>query len=373
MNRRRCLEMLLGAASLLPSCARRFGRPVGALAQGAFPAVHVAVDEVLRSAAGLVPFRPSGYVVRAEKVGHKLLVHHYGHGGAGVTLSWGTAEIAVREAARSLHRRAAVLGCGAVGLATARLLQRDGFEVTIYTRALPQETTSSVAGALWFPVGVFQKDRATPAFQAGFAKAARIAHGHFRTLGERYGVRRLPTFFLSRELFPETGMLDRRSAISDLLPRLRDLRRDEHPFPYAHVRAFDAMLIETPIYLPAVLRDFHEAQGRLVVRELRGPEEVLALPEPVVLNCTGLGARAFCLDAQLEAVKGQVAVLRPQPRIQYGTVLEDDLFMFPRRDGIVLGGRSARGLTTPEVDLDERDRILGAHVRLFGQPRRRRR
>ena len=36
-----------------------------------------------------------GFVVRAEPVGTKRVAHSYGHGGGGVTLSWGTGELAV--------------------------------------------------------------------------------------------------------------------------------------------------------------------------------------------------------------------------------------------------------------------------------------
>jgi D-amino-acid oxidase len=42
---------------------------------------------VLRHKVGLRPVRPA---VRLERVGD--VVHCYGHGGAGVTLSWGVAE-----------------------------------------------------------------------------------------------------------------------------------------------------------------------------------------------------------------------------------------------------------------------------------------
>ena len=42
---------------------------------------------VLRHKVGLRPVRPA---VRLERVGE--VVHCYGHGGAGVTLSWGAAE-----------------------------------------------------------------------------------------------------------------------------------------------------------------------------------------------------------------------------------------------------------------------------------------
>src|ERR1041384_6969990 len=52
------------------------------------PRVRVAESRVIRTIVGLRPFRPSGFVVRAEKLGEKVLVHNYGHGGGGVTLSW---------------------------------------------------------------------------------------------------------------------------------------------------------------------------------------------------------------------------------------------------------------------------------------------
>jgi D-amino-acid oxidase len=47
--------------------------------------------EVLRMQAGLRPVRPSVRVDR-EQVGRSIVVHDYGHGGAGMTLSWGCAE-----------------------------------------------------------------------------------------------------------------------------------------------------------------------------------------------------------------------------------------------------------------------------------------
>ena len=41
-----------------------------------------------------VGLRPSRTEVRleSEKVGGRLLIHNYGHGGAGVTLAWGCAD-----------------------------------------------------------------------------------------------------------------------------------------------------------------------------------------------------------------------------------------------------------------------------------------
>jgi glycine/D-amino acid oxidase-like deaminating enzyme len=112
-----------------PGAARRQRRPAPVL---------VSPERIIRTDVGFRPFRPSGFLVRAELLGDKLVVHNYGHGGAGVTLSWGSAHLALEELAKSGRRGpAAVLGCGAVGLATARMLQSRGFDVTIYARELP--------------------------------------------------------------------------------------------------------------------------------------------------------------------------------------------------------------------------------------------
>jgi D-amino-acid oxidase len=44
----------------------------------------------------LRPGRPS-VRLEAEWIGDSLVVHNYGHGGAGVTLSWGCADAVVNE------------------------------------------------------------------------------------------------------------------------------------------------------------------------------------------------------------------------------------------------------------------------------------
>ena len=318
-----------------------------------------------RTTVGFRPFRPSGFVLGTEKLDSKLLVHNYGHGGGGMTLSWGTADLAVQMGTESGAREFAVLGAGGVGLATARLLQRRGARVTIYAKALPPETTSNKSGAQWWPVSVFDRDKLTPEFREVFLRAARLSYGHFQTMiGDEYGIRWVRNYLLTDEPPPEGLLLGKESPMRDLYPELRDLRPEEHPFASRHVRQFDTMMIEPPVYLNAMLRDFQIAGGKVVVGELRTKQEIAGLPEPVILNCTGLGSRELVGDQELIPIKGQLSVLLPQPEIDY-TVLQERFYMFPRRDGILLGGTFERGVSDPEPNREAEKSVIEAHQRIF--------
>jgi D-amino-acid oxidase len=365
---RRQLLKTMGAAAggFAAGCATHSRRAAFVDEPRRFARVKVAPDRIIRQVAGLRPYRPSGFVVRVEKLDAKVVVHNYGHGGAGVSLSWGTAELAAEEAAPSGARRYAVLGCGAVGLATARLLQRRGYEVVIYARDLPPNTTSNVAGAEWGTFSVAEPSRRTAAFGEQLVRAARRSHRMFQDLaGERYGVRWLDAYELSSHAPAEP----RGDAVSQALARLttaaRPLGRDEHPFGRPHARHFATMMIEPAVYLEALLADFRLAEGRVVVREFTELRAILDLPEPVVVNCTGLGARALFGDEEMMPAKGQLSVLVPQPEVDYAVLTDDLLYMFPRRDGILLGGTFERGNWDTTPDPAAADRILRGHMELF--------
>jgi D-amino-acid oxidase len=58
--------------------------------------------KVLAARVGLRPFRKSGVCIRADRLSDgRTVIHNYGHGGAGFTLSWGCAENVFQIAARS--------------------------------------------------------------------------------------------------------------------------------------------------------------------------------------------------------------------------------------------------------------------------------
>ena len=328
--------------------------------------VRATEDRIIRQIVGLRPFRRSGFLVRAEPQNEKLLIHNYGHGGGGVSLSWGTADLAVERALASSHREAAVIGCGVVGLSTARLLQDHGIAVTIYARDLPPNTTSNIAGAQWSPVTVVDADRVTPEFEAQFRRASRFAYRYFQTLvSPRYGIVWRENYSISSGT-PAAGAGGswEGAILREMLPRTV-LAEAESPFPGFHVSRFLTMHIEPSIYLPAVLQDFRIAGGRVVVRELPDARSIIALAEPVIVNCTGLAAGALFSDPDVLPIKGQLTVLAPQPEVDYITIGPGDLYMMPRQDGIVLGGTHERGEWSLEPNAAEATRILRGHQELF--------
>ena len=361
LNRR----ALLGSTLLGLGCSRG---PAGRSAES-FPPVLASEDRVIRTVGGLRPFRPSGFVVRREQLGAKTLIHNYGHGGGGITLSWGTSHLAVDAALPVASQAAAVLGCGAVGLATARLLQRRGAQVTIYARDLPPETTSNIAGGQWWPTGVFDNSAVTEAFRTQFVQAVRLSHRHYQQLpAGRYGIRWIRNYVISdNNSYRSSFLLGPNCPFNDVYPEFADLPENATPFG-RYARRFTTMLIEPPIYLTAMLEAFQIAGGRVVVREFHSVSEVEALPEWQVFNCTGLGSFKLFDDNEMLPVKGQLTFLLPQPEVNYN-LNAGGLYMFPRRDGILLGGSRERDNWDPGPDPETARRILVGHRELFSRIR----
>src|SRR5687768_9631633 len=116
MNRRTFLTTGgLAAVGFAAGCATR-QRPTLAPARAPvrLPPVRASWDRILRTTVGLRPHRPAGFLLAATRQDDKTLIHNYGHGGAGMSLSWGTGSIAADMAVDHLERRAAVIGCGVV-------------------------------------------------------------------------------------------------------------------------------------------------------------------------------------------------------------------------------------------------------------------
>jgi glycine/D-amino acid oxidase-like deaminating enzyme len=385
---RRSLIKLGGMAALgfaVEGCATASAKPQIAPKRPPLrlPAVNASWDRVIRTTIGLRPHRPSGFVLRADKLDAKTLIHNFGHGGSGMSLSWGTASMATDLALPHTERKAAVLGSGVVGLTSARELQRHGFEVTIYAATVPPDTTSNMSLAGWTPTsGLVENKLRTAEWDAQVRHAATIAYRRLQLLaGSRYGISWITQY---QPTDNDPSRPNPNQNPNPILPPELQGRNSqvvfgpgEHPFPTQYCVGRDEMRIEPSIYLEALMTDFINWGGKVVIRKFETPRDIAALAENVIINCTGLGAKAIFSDPELMPLKGQLVVMIPQSEITYGTngagkPLPPEsgfVHMMPRSDGVVLGGTSIRDNWSTEIEEKERQRVVNLHIELFNSMR----
>ena len=360
---------ILAAAGCTPAAKPLAPTYERAYSRKPWVAPRVSMDAVIRVIVGHRPFRSKGFRVEREELGGKIIVHNYGHGGGGLSLGWGSSALALREVADVPPGDVAVLGSGIMGLCTARLLQDAGWNVTIYTRDVYRHTTSNIAAGEWAPFSTHDSSQVDAAFLARLDWASRVSHHAYTNLtGPRYGIRWMETYEFHRGPVPETG---ERSSYDDLFAYQRVLRPGQHPFGDWYARSMVTMQIDPGTLLRQLTADFQLAGGRIVNRNFREVADVLALAEPVVFNCTGLGAAALFDDPDLKPAKGQLVFLPPDPAVDYMTFgggaagPQGFLHMFPRTDVIVLGGVFRLGDDSRSVDDGETARIVTEHQMLF--------
>jgi D-amino-acid oxidase len=347
-----------------------------------FPLPRLADPRILRVVAGLRPYRDGGIRLEAEPRGDRWLIHHYGHGGAGFTLAFGSAEeAAALVAARAAPpERVAVLGAGVVGLATAFVLLERGYRVRVLAREFPPRTQSDAAGAEWFPVGV--EPGRTPPERDRFRRMLEAARRRLETFA------RDPSWFVTpRALYeepedPHTGSpgapagscgTELRAAPAfapipllppDLLPPATRLARLPFPGPARPGLLRASFLIEPPRFLPRLLGAVLEGGAVLAHRGFAHESELRELDERVVVACTGLGGRELFGDRELRPVRGQLVHLAPEP-LEY-LLTHRQGYVVPRSDTVVLGGTWEPGCTDLLPDHALTEAILDRHRRWAG-------
>ncbi len=394
LDRRRLLQAsaALGALPLagLGACTTLAGSGSGAArpATSRFPVlapIRAEPERLFDLTVCLRPFRAAGPRLDAEQVGDALVVHNYGHGGSGWSLSWGSAEIAVGKAMASSPKAIAVVGCGALGLTSAITAQRAGAEVTIYARDLLPQTRSARATGQFTPDSrIALAGAVAPDFPDLWERMARTSFKAYRSYLGLPGdpVEWLDTYDVS-DLAPGAPAADPpgglefaryRSRIRDIMPRGRLLSAEESPFEASTVGLGASLTFNIADYGHTLLSDFLLAGGRIRQREFHAPAELGALPEKVVINCPGYGARALWKDDSVVPVRGQIGWLIPQPEARYG-VSYNGVYIVSRRDGVVVqavSGGDMRGYGDDHevVDRDESLKSVAIVADLMGRLRR---
>ncbi len=312
--------------------------------------IRAHLDRIFRITVCLRPFRAAGPRLDVERVRDKVVVHNYGHGGSGWSLSWGSAEVAVGKAlkARNGNRHVAVVGCGALGLTSAITAQRAGLRVTIYARERPPLVRSSRATGSWTPDSrIALTSIAPPEFASQWESMARTSFSMYQSyLGmpgnpiewtDRYTLSDLTREqrFAQRQKEDSHGFVHYEDRIADLTPRPQELPAGTHPFPTKYVWRSTSLTFNVAEYSRQLMNDFLVAGGTIETREFHTPHDFAALHQRVILNCTGYAARELWSDESIIPVRGQIAWLIPQEGVNYG-LYYNGLSVLARRDGIVI-------------------------------------
>ena len=342
-------------------------------------------DRIFDITVCLRPFRAAGPRLDTERIRDTFVVHNYGHGGSGWSLSWGSSTIAVDKALTQSPGRIAVVGCGVMGLTSALLAQAAGKPVTIYAKEVIQRTFSARATGSFTPDSrIALTDSAGPDFPALWEEMARTSLKTFRS---HLGLPGDPVRWIDRYIvadstapvasLPMEGALQFAAygdRLQDLFPHAGVLRPADTPFRASSVRRRSVLMFNISSYSHMLMTQFLIAGGRIEHREFHDPVELAALPEKVVINCTGYGARALWRDESVVPVRGQHAYLIPQPEFDYALAYRG-VNVVPRSDGIVVqavSGGDMRGYREESLVPDRQEaesavQTLAALYDKFGQ------
>lgn len=351
-------SLALGCVASLPACGSGNRVP----SKSRLMPMRVSPNELIDVKCCIRPFRAQGCRLEAEQVGDTLVIHNYGHGGSGWSLSWGAAEIAVGKAMAVLPKEIAIVGCGIIGLTSAVQAQRAGLKVTIYAREMFARTRSVRANGTWTPSSrIALSEPAGPAFAALWEHMARISWKNFQSyLGLPEQPVEFSTFYnLSdtpprsqeernrpnsndKDSFATTGMPVQKSEfakydhlIKDIIPQPSDLPASENPFGTAYGRVSDRMHFNFASYGHLLLSEFFQMGGKFEQRAFYSPADIVALREKVVINCPGYAARDLWRDKTIIPVRGQTGWLVPQPEAHYG-ILYRNVSLLSKRDGVMV-------------------------------------
>ena len=249
-----------------------------------------------------------------------------------------------------------VIGSGVIGLSAARCLQLAGYDVQIVTRKLPLSTTSVAAGAMWSASDLEGRSRAWA--------IATLKHFIPLTKEANSGV----TLQRMREVYADK-VPD--PWYRDLLPFFQRLSKHELRGGLTGGYLMDVPIVAPPIYLERLREQFLAGGGTLELRTIETLDDLLG-EAPLLVNCTGVGARDVANDDAVYPIRGQTLLLDVSGiRVGYMDNVAID-HIFPRSDGVLIGGVKVKGdwnrQLDPEISADILQRCRRIEKRLAAAP-----
>jgi len=238
-----------------------------------------------------------------------------------------------------MDRNVAIIGAGVSGLTCGIVFAERGHRTAIFAKETGQQTTSSVAAAVWFPYHVEPAERVIPLALATYQMLLDLTHV------PESGVSMIELRQFSRrgELpIPDWAIplgAQRLSSVATGLWPVRD-RAQRGGYSFKSGFSLRVPLTDTTIYLDYLAARFRKAGGEIHTNVHFINLEDVDSKFDLVINCAGIGARELVQDIDLEPHRGQVAIV---PRIEglcCAIVCDDAPLMYaiPRANDCVFGG-----------------------------------
>ncbi|XP_064611182.1 D-aspartate oxidase-like isoform X2 [Liolophura sinensis] len=257
--------------------------------------------------------------------------------------------------------RIGVVGAGVVGLCTAVNVQQllPHAWVTIIADNFSEETTSDGAGGLFRPTAEFIKGVPPDTIKQWtrdsaeyFMKIAASADAG------KFGVFPMSGYhLLNREVNPE---------YKSLVYSFRQLTPEELQklgTTYSNGYAITTLIVEPRKYMAFLMTEFRKNGGQSQKRTLHSLEELVGQFD-VVVNCSGMRSRWLVNDPLVYPVRGQIIKINA-PWIKSFIYTDDDAYIIPRGEDVVLGGVRHTNDFSTEIREQDKQGILDRCARLI--------
>jgi len=237
------------------------------------------------------------------------------------------------------ERNVAIIGAGVSGLTCGVVLAEHGYRTAIFAKDIGQQTTSSVAAAVWFPYHVEPAERVIPLALETYQvllDLARFPESGVSIIESRQ-------FLRTGEIeIPEWAIPLGAQHLSSVVTGLWPVQDRAQRGGYSLKSGFSLRvpLMDTTIYLDYLAERFRKAGGEIHANVRFEKLEDVNTKFDLVANCAGIGARELVHDADLEPHRGQVAIVPRVEGLSCAIVCDDEPLMYaiPRANDCVFGG-----------------------------------
>jgi D-amino-acid oxidase len=232
----------------------------------------------------------------------------------------------------------AIIGAGVSGLTCGVVFAERGYRTAIFAKDVGQQTTSSVAAAVWFPYHVEPAERVIP-----------LALETYQVLLDLTRFPETGVSIIESRQFLRTGEI----AIPDwaislgaqpilVATAVWAVPDRPHAAGYNFASGFSLRtpLMDTTIYLDYLAARFRKAGGEIHANVRFEKLEDVDTKFDLVINCAGIGARELLQDVNLEPHRGQIAIVPRIENLSAAIVCDDEPLMYaiPRANDCVFGG-----------------------------------